>query len=189
MPTNDSSVKAQFHQALTAKLQVSIAGMTLWTKYSKNRCVAEAIAITGCYSCLTGCKVQLRCHSDRTPTMAHVECETVSFSLQCTPNGVTEEKRVHFQTSNVNQKCKVLCSGGSTSFSLTGDLAFVPKDRLGVISNHMVQTKVQHNSFDWSSIYSLFTTYYLIWMAIVVIILNVVCIAITVITHIMKKLV
>lgn len=150
------NLEAEYSNIAAIELQVSMEGFRLSTKIQKNKCLVEPIEFKGCYSCLSGAKLEFNCKTDFGEALAHVHCGLSSFSTTCTPSGIKSTTTMNFVQAVVKENCSVLCPAGSTSFIIEGTLAYIEKERIGNISN-VIATPNAAESIDLSAVTQFFS--------------------------------
>jgi hypothetical protein len=125
LPTRQLSVTAEIpYSPIT--MQLTLQGLKLTQVVDNQTCTIEPAKLEGCYSCISGASLELKCTtSHQLPTLAHVLCDEITFSVQC---GVEKKQtqRINLAAPLIKQACRVKCPGGETSFLLEGELYFVP---------------------------------------------------------------
>ncbi|MCP3664056.1 MAG: hypothetical protein GY696_16450 [Gammaproteobacteria bacterium] len=129
------SIHAEYNGFASLELQVAIDNLLLVSLSEKSVCQITPYEIKGCYSCLTGAKLQYSCKTDYGDTLAHITCGAAAFSTRCTVDGFRDTVTMMFQKVRIQETCTVICSGGSSKFNINATLAFIDKGRLGTISN------------------------------------------------------
>ncbi len=157
--TYDRQVYAEFQAFTALELQVSLEGLKISTKVDKNRCSITPKGFSGCYSCITGARLEFTCKTNFGRTVAQVMCGDTGFVSTCTAEGHKDTKVLSFKSANVKEKCVVTCPAGTTTFDLEGTLVFIDKQRLGQISNIISVGKEKNDpgfGLDFSFFKSLF---------------------------------
>ncbi len=157
LPSSDFGVTAVFQQFATTEIQISMNNVKLQAKLIKNKCKISFTDVGGCYSCVLGIHAQATCHSTKSKTLAHVDCDTMKFSVDCTPDGMTQTVRGKTNKAKLHENCLIVCSGGTSEATLKGQLAFVKNDRIGSIISSSDHLETE-SEFDWLSIFDPFVS-------------------------------
>ncbi len=162
---------ADYSNVASLEAQLSIKNFHLVLRHDKSSCRILPLSFSGCYSCITGAKLEYICKTDQGEALAHVSCGEGSFSTRCSPDGKKTTTTMTFSKSNINEKCSVTCSAGSTTFDLNTTLVFIDKPRLGEIKNIIADVKSGKGDIDFNAIADFFKNK---WLSIIFIIILVI---------------
>ena len=129
------SVTAALEYNSALELQVSLEGFRLTVKVDKSSCLFQDVTISGCYSCVTGAKIQYTCRTDFGEALAHVQCGSATFSTLCTPTGLKATATLMFDHAKISEICVASCPAGDSEFNIEASLVFISKERLGNLSS------------------------------------------------------
>ena len=119
----------------STEIQVTTNNAKFFYVHERDKCFLKIIKFSGCYSCLTGAKVQFNCASDKTTQLGQVKCVGgARFDAHCSPSGTEGEATIHFTKAEIEEECFITC-GDTTSFVLKGQLVFIEKDRKSNITD------------------------------------------------------
>lgn len=114
-------------------LQIEANQVTVSSKVSTNKCVAEFMEITGCYSCTAGATLKIKAKTDFGSTSGVVSCEglDLKYPISVTDKEDVIEKIVFLTTPDLDTSCVLRCNGKDSAFKLTGKLIYV-ENTIGV---------------------------------------------------------
>ena len=98
-------LEAEFNSIASLELQITMDGLRLATKVERNKCKIQAHNFGGCFSCLTGARLEFTCNTDFGEAVAHVQCGSkAAFSTVCSPQGVKATASLNFQQADVQEE-------------------------------------------------------------------------------------
>lgn len=77
--------------------------LKLRSKVEPNTCKVDDINLEGCYECKKGSRLTLRCATDFGEAEGHVDCQTQSFPIKCTPNGYKNVVPLFWNKADVDE--------------------------------------------------------------------------------------
>ena len=134
-----NQVEAEYNTIAALEIQVALDGLHLTTQVHKNKCTIRKLGWEGCYQCLSGATLTYDCQTDFGEALAHVNCGPASFSTACTTTRKPQITKLNFQTAKISLTCEVHCPAGTTTFDLNEELYFIPKTRIGNLSNILAE--------------------------------------------------
>lgn len=136
MHYNKKELFMELGQLVAMQLQITLIGYKLSSFASENKCVVTNKGFGGCYSCNTGAMLIYECKTDFGEALAHVTCgNDINILLHCNQNGISGTRVIAVARAKVDEICKVKCPGGSSSFTLNGELAYIEAPLVSNISN------------------------------------------------------
>ncbi|KAK6031875.1 hypothetical protein OSTOST_01960, partial [Ostertagia ostertagi] len=103
-----NSIQAKTTSGSSTSIQISIHGLSIFTKRVKNECRVDMGSLTGCYSCFQGAHVQVSCTSTLSEETAEIHCKNQTQIVKCSPHGIISDTVFHFATSSLDINCSVL---------------------------------------------------------------------------------
>ncbi|KAK6031874.1 hypothetical protein OSTOST_01959 [Ostertagia ostertagi] len=156
-----NSIQAKTTSGSSTSIQISIHGLSIFTKRVKNECRVDMGSLTGCYSCFQGAHVQVSCTSTLSEETAEIHCKNQTQIVKCSPHGIISDTVFHFTTSSLDINCSVLCPAGQSTIHLQGTLDYVNEPVFQFSSlQHLETYRATSTGFSWKD----FTTPILEWV-------------------------
>ncbi|VDP53593.1 unnamed protein product [Heligmosomoides polygyrus] len=175
----DGGIRAIIPSMVTSEVVMTLQdNLRMEIIADNDRCTATAGSLSGCYNCVKGAQVQVKCTSTRT-TQAEVVCESGSFTKPCDEAGV--ETTLHFalKEARIHQVCSISCGQVRNSFDIVGILKY-PHTASEAIERWIKGESVIFSDIKWpdfSHIAQVFLQWYKTLIATIVIL--VLCIGVT----------
>ena len=81
-----------------------------------------------------GAIIKFNCTTDYGLAYAEIKCSGGNiFTEKCSENGIDQKVALSFDHSEINELCKVYCSGGISNFTIKGQLEFILPEKDKVI--------------------------------------------------------
>ncbi len=175
-----NNLNAEYNGVADLEVQISVQNLHLVTVIEKTTCKISPLAFQGCYSCLTGSKLEYMCTTDSGNALAHISCGEGSFSAKCSARGTKGVATMTFSHAQVQETCVVSCPAGSTTFFLNSTLVFINKPRLGKISNVFAKSSGESkaSNVDYGFLGSWLKTHWVTTIVIVLVVIILVIISI-----------
>lgn len=139
----------------TARIHLTLNGFQVATQVDAAQIKIVDANLTGCYSCIAGALLSIRCIADHVDITAHVTCPSgLSYPIMCDTKGIIQHKRVHFNKAEINEECEAKTFHQKTNFMLKAhlnyavdDISWKAKDSTGPVM--LEPTKL---GFDWQDL-------------------------------------
>jgi hypothetical protein len=163
--TSLNRVTTSLEKISAVQVQVTLNDLKVASSNDNNVCTATVEEFAGCYRCLSGAQLKLRCSTNFGSAMALISCDDNQFTANCDVTGLHSISTLAFATSIIKADCRVRCPGGDSRFQLDGTLAFIANEDVRSVDNVAVHS-VQTNSSFFSAITGGLGAYYGFFMGL-----------------------
>jgi hypothetical protein len=127
-PDRQASIYGEMKYASFVEIQISLENLQIIFENVDTECTVKVNKISGCYACVSpGAIAEMIC-STSTPvdnTIAHVTCDSQSFTVQCSTGGFINNIALHYDYQHVHEQCTVECGSEKTRFEMQATLAYI----------------------------------------------------------------
>ena len=148
------------------QLLVTMENFHLIAEVDQTSCNILPKKLVGCYKCNTGGEFSYQCYTNFGTAIAEIKCENgITFVSHCNPTLQDYETILPFNHSIIHSNCSVHCPGGSTTFTIQGQLEYISIEQQSYYQNSSVDTTSQFDEsipfpkFELGALFEYFTIF------------------------------